>query len=132
MKKKKVGISSWHKRYCEVDGPTLKYYDHYIRGADDNEPRGVIVLEDSPQYSINVTGSEFVIAGKYGAYIFQANSGHDALKWVEVRCRKRFVDLFFFFFICITCDKISAWRLRGVLTTISDCLFSMVARVNRL
>ena len=98
MKKKRVGISSWHKRYCEIDGPTLKYYDHYIRGADDNEPRGVIVLEDSPQYSINVTGSEFVIAGKYGAYIFQANSGHDALKWVEVRCRKRFVDLFFFFF----------------------------------
>lgn len=83
MKKKKA-LSSWRKRYCEIDGPTLKYYDHFIRGAQDNKPRGVIVLEDSPQNSVDVTGSEFVIKGKHGIYIFQANSGHDAQKWVEV------------------------------------------------
>ena len=43
--KKRQALSKWYKRYCELDGPQLKYYDHYIRGAEDNVVRGLIILE---------------------------------------------------------------------------------------
>lgn len=48
MKKKKA-LSTWYKRYCEIEPgvPLFKYYDHYIKGDDSNAARGVIVLEKS-------------------------------------------------------------------------------------
>ena len=83
--KKRQALSKWYKRYCELDGPQLKYYDHYIRGAEDNVVRGLIILEKE-SVQTRLTGNAFSIKSLSGdTYIFEGSSGHDARTWFNVR-----------------------------------------------
>ena len=83
MKKKKA-MSKWYKRYCELDGPQFKYYDHFIRGVEDNVARGLIILEKDAVI-VTRTGNQFGIKAISGdIYIFQGTSGHDATTWFNV------------------------------------------------
>ena len=82
--RKKQALSKWYKRYCELDGPKFKYYDHFIRGVEDNVVRGLIILEKDAVV-VKQVGDEFTIKTISGdIYIFQGSSGHDARTWVNV------------------------------------------------
>ena len=62
----------------------MKYYDHFIRGVEDNVARGLITLEEG-SVTVTQTGNEFSIKTMYGdTYIFQGSSGHDVRTWVNV------------------------------------------------
>ena len=83
MRKKKVG-SSFRKRFIELDGPVLKYYDEYVPDDPNNVPRGDIALEKNRTRVLQGDAKTFEVTAISGdVYIFEPQQSMDVYMWVN-------------------------------------------------